>query len=909
MQNNLALDGGADLRTWRSKPFVEAAGYALRDDEIIIDSFAGAGGMSMGIEEALGRSPDVAINHWDAAIGTHEHNHPETRHFHASVYAVDPRDMVPRGKSVGLLWASPDCFTAGTLVYAERGLTPIEDIEVGENVLTHKGRWRAVTKRWSQTSDTVEVSGHGHYGIVTTPGHAFYSKRITTQYPSVDKSTGKRPGEKRTLVENPYWPEASDMKGKLWATPQRFPSGAIPICPAVQYDDGFFYFLGRWLGDGSLNKGDVEICGSLVEAPLMEAYFVQTPLCDAEGDVIEYRTVNRISTIAFVWGCAPLTRWLEQEAGRLCEDKRLPLWCLGMQKSWRAALLQGYLDADGNRNKRMTRAKSVSKQLALGMRLLATSLGKAVSLYKYEGGPGEIEGRQFVARDCYEISWTETPERKTTFTDTLHRYSPVREVKPAGERLVYCLQVEEDESFVADGIVVHNCREFSRAKNGAPRSPSVRMLASCVVHYAEMIKPRVIGMENVVEFESAGPLDENGKIIKERKGEIFQAWIAALVALGYDVEWQTINAADFGAPTLRHRFFLQARLDGLPIVWPAPTHGAPDSEGVRTGRLKPWHTAADCLEFDRPVNSIFLDREEARKRRCKRPLADKTERRIARGLFRHVINNPKPFIVTYYGERRPNEGFRGSSLDEPFSTATAGGNRFGLVVPLTHGGDNRVYGQNEPFRTITGAHRGELAYVAPTMVQTGYGEREGQAPRSLDIERPIGTIVAGGGKHAVVAAHLTCFNQNAAGNTPDEPLKTVMAGATRHAYVAGQLSGGVDRSEQVAEFLWKYRHLSERPVTRDDLGVVHVDGVPMRMTDIGLRMLAHTELAAAQGFRVRAGGPGAGRPFDPSMRADGTVNTGEEIVKMIGNSVSPPAGAAVIRAMFGIDHPEMALAA
>lgn len=149
MQAALALDGGLDHRAWNAAPVVAGAGYALREDEIIIDSFAGAGGMSAGIEEALGRSPDVAINHWDAAIGTHEHNHPETRHFHASVYAVDPREMVPAGKRVGLLWASPDCFVAGTIVITEHGMKAIEDVIVGDMVLTHKGRWRPVTKTWS----------------------------------------------------------------------------------------------------------------------------------------------------------------------------------------------------------------------------------------------------------------------------------------------------------------------------------------------------------------------------------------------------------------------------------------------------------------------------------------------------------------------------------------------------------------------------------------------------------------------------------------------------------------------------------------------------------------------------------------------------------------------------------------
>ena len=561
MQPALAFAGGTDRRAYRPGASLPKR-YDLADDEIVIDSFAGMGGMSVGIEEALGRSPEIAINHDEAAIGTHEWNHPTTKHFHASVYALDPRDMVPEGKRVGLLWASPDC------------------------------------------------------------------------------------------------------------------------------------------------------------------------------------------------------------------------------------------------------------------------------------------------------------------------------------------------------------RGFSRAKNGAPRSASVRMLSSCVVHYAELIRPRVIGIENVVEFMDAGPLDENGKIIKERKGETFDAWIEAIKALGYEVDWKVLNAADYGAPTLRTRFFLQARLDGLPIVWPEPTHGAPDSEGVRAGILRPWRVAAECLDFDRAVHSIFLDKDQARRVRCKRPLAEKTLRRIARGIFRHVINDPQPFIVTYYGERRANESFRGLGLQEPFPTATAGGNRFGVVVPLTHGGDDRVYNPREPFRTITGAHRGELAFVAPTMIQTGYGEREGQLPRSLDIHKPLGTIVAGAVKHAVVAAHLTCFNQNAAGRKPDTPIGTVMAGATRHALVAGTLEGGqVDRSEQVAEFLWKYRHLSERAVTRDELGIIHVGGVPLLMTDIGMRMLTHQELAAAQGFRVRADGPGCGRPIDPTRRADGTENSGEDMIRMIGNSVSPPVGAAIVRAMFGVGENDLAKAA
>lgn len=899
MQPTLDLDGGADLRVAFTNQM--NGDYALRDNEIVIDSFCGAGGMSEAISLTLGKSPDVAINHWDAAIGTHEANHPDTAHYCASVYALDPRDLVPSGKTVGLLWASPDCFIAGTLVLTDKGLKPIEDIRKGEMVLTHKGRWRAVVKQWTQVSDTVEVIGQGHYGLITTPGHGFYSKHITKRWTRKSKETGTRSGApNRTLVENPYWPEAKDMAGKLWATPRSFPANMMPTAPGVEYNENFFYFFGRWLGDGSLNKSDVEICAGLKEAESVQKIFTDGPLRNAEGDIIKFRTVDRKSTIAFVWGCASLARWLEQEADRYCENKHLPVWCLSMQRSWRAALLQGYVDADGNRTKKTTRAKSVSKKLAIGMRLLATSLNKTVSMYKYEGAPGEIEGRTFMGRDCYEISWIENSEKETSFNDSQHRYTLVRKVKHAGEKQVFCLQVDEDESFVADGIVVHNCREFSRAKNGAPRSPSIRMLAQCVVHYAELIRPRVIGLENVMEFESAGPLDDEGKIIKERKGEIFDKWIADLRALGYDVDWKILNAAHYGAPTLRQRFFLQARLDGLPIIWPEPTHGDPASDAVKMGQRKPWRVAAECLDFNLPVYSIFLTPTEAKEYRCKRPLAESTERRIARGIFRDVVSSTDPYLITYYGEKKPDEAFRGVEMDEPFATLTAGGNRYGLVVPLTHQGSDRIYSMQEPFRTITGANRGELAYVAAAMVQTGYGEREGQKPRTLDIKRPLGTIMAGGAKHAVVAAQLTCFNQNSVSVTPDRPLRTIMAGATRHAMITSQIMGGVDRSDQVNAFLWKYRELSVKPVTKDKDGRVFVDGKPVEITDIGMRMITAPELALAQGFSPE---------FDPTHRADGTKNTGGEIIKMIGNSVSPPVGAAVIRAMFGMEQQPVALAA
>lgn len=434
-----------------------------------------------------------------------------------------------------------------------------------------------------------------------------------------------------------------------------------------------------------------------------------------------------------------------------------------------------------------------------------------------------------------------------------------------------------------------DCRSFSRARGKAPKSKAVRDLVWICVHWAETVRPRVIAIENVREIVDYGPLDEHGKVIKSRKGEFFRDWCEALRKLGYELEWRLLNAADYGAPTTRIRLFLQARRDGLPILWPNPTHGRKTDPLVKAGKLQPWRTAGECIDFSLPTHSIFLTPAQAKSVGCKRPLAATTMRRIARGLFKHVIHNQEPYLINYYGEKCEQEGFRGRSMDAPFATQSTA-NRFGLVVPLTHHGDDRVYGTGDPFRTITGANRGETAYVAPVMVQTGYGERKNQLPRSLDLKKPLGVVVAGGAKHAIAAASLTCFNQNAAGSTPGDPFKTVMAGATRHAYIESSIEGAVDRSREVEIFLWNHRHLSEKPVTRDSLGRVLVDGVPMRITDIGLRMITSPELFKAQGFPTW---------FDATRTASGRKTTGEQQVRLCGNAVAPPVGEAVIRAIFG----------
>jgi DNA (cytosine-5)-methyltransferase 1 len=313
-----------------------------------------------------------------------------------------------------------------------------------------------------------------------------------------------------------------------------------------------------------------------------------------------------------------------------------------------------------------------------------------------------------------------------------------------------------------------DCAHFSKAKGGKPVKKHIRGLAWVAVRWAATVHPRVIILENVEEFKTWGPLLENDKPCPKRKGRTFNAFVNALRRQGYDVEWRELRACDYGVPTSRKRLFLIARCDGQPIVWPDPTHGDPASIKVKTGMLKPWRTAAEIIDWSLPCPSIF---------ERKKPLAENTMRRIARGIQRFVIDNPNPFIIKV---NHQGEDFRGQKINDPMQTITSK-NGWGVVTPFVarigqtgFGGDRMQYPIDQPITTITS--KAEHLLVEPTLIQTGYGERKGQAPRVPGLDKPLGTVVAGGQKHALVAAFLAKHyggNYEGAGNAPDKPLLTV----------------------------------------------------------------------------------------------------------------------------------------
>jgi DNA (cytosine-5)-methyltransferase 1 len=501
-----------------------------------------------------------------------------------------------------------------------------------------------------------------------------------------------------------------------------------------------------------------------------------------------------------------------------------------------------------------------------------------------------------------------------------------------------------------------DCKHFSKAKGGKPVSKKIRGLAWIVVKWAKAVAPRVILLENVEEFQDWGPLDDENKPCPKRKGKTFQRWLAQLRNLGYVVEWRELRACDYSAPTIRKRLFIVARRDGQRIVWPEPTHASPKKIGTDlfTSHLKPWRTAAECIDWSIPCPSIF-DRE--------RPLAEKTLRRVAAGLRRFVIESPEPFIVslTHHGSDRiepldepfktvtganrgekalvqpfiVNMAHRGKleAMDDPISTiATEKGGCRALVTPFLAGVGGRA-GQSpersprDPYQTITS--KADCAIVAPTLIQTGYGEREGQAPRAPGLDKPLGTVVAGGPKHALVSAFLAAAGGPAYSAKPrsvEQPVNTLTADP-RSALVASHLvklrgtcRDGQPVTEPMATISAQGLHIAEvrafliayygnerdgtpldepmrTATSKERFGLVTVHGEEYVIADIGLRMLTPRELYRAQGFHD-------GYIIDPIF--DGKPLSKTAQVRMCGNSVCPPNATAMVRAQFGLAPVELA---
>ena len=389
-------------------------------------------------------------------------------------------------------------------------------------------------------------------------------------------------------------------------------------------------------------------------------------------------------------------------------------------------------------------------------------------------------------------------------------------------------------------------------------------------------------LENVEEFKTWGPLGRRHHPIKAKQGKTFEKFVQQLTDLGYEVQCRELIAADYGAPTMRKRFFMIARCDGKPIVFPEPTHGPSDSEAVKERLVKPYVGARSQLDFSLPCPSIFDTSEEIKKKygiRAVRPLAPKTMERIARGLKKFVLDNPEPFIIqcNHGGERRPND------IRKPMPTIT-GKHGYGIVEPTlapymgtnttNHPGGNC----KDPIHTITTGN--QQCLISPTLIQyhseTAQGEVRGQT-----IEDPIMTV-DGSNRYGLVTSFLSKFYKSGIGQDEREPLHTITTSAGHFGEVRAFLIKyyGQGTGQDIKEPL-------DTVTARDRFGLVTIEGVDYQIVDIGLRMLEPRELYGCQGF-----------PDDYIIDHDYTGKTypRSEQVRRCGNAVCPPIPAALVRA-------------
>lgn len=465
-----------------------------------------------------------------------------------------------------------------------------------------------------------------------------------------------------------------------------------------------------------------------------------------------------------------------------------------------------------------------------------------------------------------------------------------------------------------------DCKHFSKAKGGKPKDKFIRGIAWVACRWAGLVRPRVIMLENVEEFKTWGPLNRRHHPIKAKQGKTFEKFVQQLTDLGYEVQFKELVAADYGAPTMRKRFFMIARCDGKSIIWPEPTHAPADSEAVNAGLLKPYVGAYTQLDFSLPCPSIFDTSEEIKEKygiRAVRPLAPKTMERIARGLKKFVFENPEPFIIqcNHGGERRPNDirdpmptitGKHGYGIVEPYMvqigqtgftadrskdvreplTTIVSKNEHCLIEPTlapymgtnttNHPGGNC----KDPIHTITTGN--QQCLISPTLIQY-HSETAQREVRGQSIKDPIMTV-DGSNRYGLITSFLSKFYKTGIGQDMREPLGTVTANA------------GGGHFGEVRAFLIKYYGDAtgqdiEQPLdtvtTKDRFGLVTIEGVDYQIVDIGLRMLEPRELYGCQGF-----------PDDYIIDHDYTGKTypRSEQVRRCGNAVCPPIPAALVRA-------------
>lgn len=554
------------------------------------------------------------------------------------------------------------------------------------------------------------------------------------------------------------------------------------------------------------------------------------------------------------------------------------------------------------------------------------SLVDEIIVDNFAGGGGASTGIELATGRRVAIAINHDPDairmHRTNHPYTEHLQASVWDVDPVAEcrgRPVGLAWFSPD------------CKHFSKAKGAALVDRKIRGLAWITLRWAAKVRPRVIILENVEEFQTWGPV-RRGKPVKKLAGTTFRKFISQLEALGYTVEFRELVAADFGAPTSRKRFYMVARCDGKPIVWPKPTHSKTGADG-----LPKWRSAAEIIDWSLPCPSVFASKAEIMATyglKAVRPLAKNTMRRIIRGVDKFTIRSGKPFIVPGKPLLAPvtvtnTSNSVGATVGEPMNTVrTGGGGGQMLVTPFlaecNHSGGGHIAPVGDAYKTITAKHTGGI--VAPSLIQ--YHTEQTESVRASGLGAPINTVDASnrygltcanlveyytGGRpldiadamhtvtshdrEAVVAAHVVKFKGDNVGTPPSEPLQTVTASAGKEracsggtfavckAYLA-KMRGG-DNLGHWPEIRALLNEFCGYMLAEDEVLLLEISGALYYIADIGIRMLSPRELYNAMGF-----------PADYIIDHDYLGNEYKKSAQVArcGNAVCPPMATALVRA-------------
>lgn len=583
---------------------------------------------------------------------------------------------------------------------------------------------------------------------------------------------------------------------------------------------------------------------------------------------------------------------------------------------------------------------------------LSLPLGHELIIDNFAGGGGTSTGLEAAFGRPVDIAINHDPEalamHALNHPHTHHLCESVWEVDP--------IEVTNNQP-VALVWLSPDCKHFSKAKGGTPVQKHIRGLAWVGMRWVAKTKPRVLMLENVEEFQEWGPLiiDADGKARPDpaRKGKTFQSFVRQLRGFGYQVDWRELRACDYGAPTIRKRLFLIARRDGLPITWPEATHAEPTDRRVLAGKLTAHRTAAECIDFTLPAQSVFGR---------KRPLVPNTMRRVAKGLMRHVLTSAAPFIVNTRNGERAGQQPRIRSVDQPYFTVTAQGSQGAVAAPVlapfinehANASNQRTMPAAEPLRTVCAQVKGgHFSMVAAHLVDMGHGEgacgtkRFSHGHRS--IERPLNTVTASGATSALATAFLEQANggfYDGDGRAADAPVSTITAAGSNQRLVTAYLvkyygneKDGVPVSEPMHTLPTKDRmalvqtvqvpastmapehaerarlcaqllqeFLPDQFSEPAEMVLMQHQGGLWVLVDITLRMLKPRELYLAQGFPKHYQIDEIPNPAylfckgkqvakDPLSLPRIDLSTTAQ-VRMAGNSVSPPTAAALVKANF-----------